>query len=147
MEDPTAARVRAQGAGGFHSASWGNPRGGDRAGGWLKPEVKVTIGGDRPPRLGGDAATFEDMRKFFVAYSEYEQQMRITNQDGGDRVLARRRELVDSATQMMVADEFYDSKRWVDLSEEELMQGLKRLLALICSRRVMRIFAARYFVC
>ena len=27
---------------------------------------------------------------------------------------------------MMVADEFYDGKPWVDLSEEELMQGLKR---------------------
>ena len=51
--------------------------------------------------------------------------MHYTNQ-GGDRVLARRRELVDSATQMMVADEFYDGKPWVDLSEEELMQGLRR---------------------
>ena len=49
------------------------------------------------------------------------------NQDGGDRVLARRRELVDSATQMMVADEFYDCKPWVDLSEEELLQGLKKV--------------------
>ena len=52
--------------------------------------------------------------------------MDITNQDGGDRVLARRREKVDSATQMMVADKFYDGKPWVDLSEEELLQGLKR---------------------
>ena len=51
--------------------------------------------------------------------------MHITNQDGGDRVLAWRRELVDSATQMMVADEFYDDKPWVDLSEGELMQRLK----------------------
>ena len=92
-----------------------------------EPESKVAIGGDRPPRLGGDVDTFEDMREFLVAYSEYEQQMRITNQDGGDRVLARRRELVDSATRMMMADEFYYGKPWVDLSEEELMQGLKRL--------------------
>ena len=52
--------------------------------------------------------------------------MHIANQDGGGWVLARRRELVDSATQRMVADEFYDGKPWVDLSEEELMQGLKR---------------------
>ena len=65
------------------------------------------------------------MREFLVAYSEYEQQMHITNQDGGDRVFARRRELVDSATQMMVADEFYDGKPWIDLSKEELLQGLK----------------------
>ena len=86
----------------------------------------MTIGGDRPPRLGGDVVTFEDIREFLVAYLEYEQQMHITNQDGGDRVLARRQELADSATQMMVADEFYDGKLWVDLSEEELGQGLKR---------------------
>ena len=66
------------------------------------------------------------MRQSFVAYSEYEQRMHITNQDGGDRVLARRRELVYSATQMMVADEFYDGKPWVDLSEEELLQGINR---------------------
>ena len=111
MEDPTAARgARAQGADGVHSVSWGNPRGGGRAGGRLKPKIKVAIGGDRPPRLGGDIVTFEDVREFLVAYSEYEQQTHITNQDGGDWVLARRRELVDSATQMMVADEFYYGK-------------------------------------
>ena len=38
-------------------------------------------------------------------------------------MLARRRELVDSATQTMVADEFCDDRPWVDLSEEELMKG------------------------
>ena len=31
--------------------------------------------------------------------------MHVANEDGGGRVLGRRRELVDSATQMMVADE------------------------------------------
>ena len=67
MEDPTAARgAQAQGADGVHSASWGNPRGGDQAGGQLKPEIKLTIGRDRPPRLGGDVATFEDMRGFLL---------------------------------------------------------------------------------
>ena len=88
----------------------------------------MTIGGDRPPinRVGGDVDTFEDMREFLVPYSRYEQQMHITNQDGGDRVLARGRELVNSATQMMAAVEFYEGKTWVDLSEEKLMQGLKR---------------------
>ena len=39
-------------------------------------------------------------------------------------MLARRQKLVDSATQMMVADEFYDGKPWVDLPEEEGMHGL-----------------------
>ena len=149
MEDPTAARgARAQDADGIHFASWGNPRGGGRAGGRLKPEIKVTIGGGRPPRLGGDVVTFEDMREFLVAYSEYEQQMHVTNQDGGDRVLARRRELVDSATQMIVADEFYDSKSPGSTSpRRRYCKGSKGLLALICSRRVMRIFAGRYSVC
>ena len=85
----------------------------------------MTTGGYRPPRLGGDVVTFENMREFLVAYLEYEPQIHITNQDGGDRVLARRRELVDSATHMMVADVFYAGKPWVDFSEEELMQGLK----------------------
>ena len=61
----------------------------------------MTIAGDRPPRLGGDVVTFDDMREFLVAYLEYKQQMHVANEDGGDRVLARRRELVDSATQMM----------------------------------------------
>jgi len=51
--------------------------------------------------------------------------MHVANEDGGDRVLARRRELVDSATQMMVADECYDGKPWVDLSEQELKKGLE----------------------
>ena len=67
----------------------------------------MTIGRDKPPRLGGDVVTFEDLREFLVAYSAYH----TRHQGGGDRVLARRRELVDSATQMMVADEFYDGKR------------------------------------
>ena len=60
--------------------------------------------------MGGDVVTFEDMRELFVSYLEYEQQMHVANEDGVDSVLARRRELVDSATQMMVADEFYDGK-------------------------------------
>ena len=94
MGDPTVAGgPRAQGAGGVHPASWGS-QGRGRAGARLKPDVKVTIGGDRPPRLGGDVVTFDDMREFLVAYLEYEQQMHVANEDGGDRVLARRRELV-----------------------------------------------------
>ena len=72
MGDSTAAGgARAQGAGGVHPASWGSQRGGGRACGRLKPDVKVTIGGDRPPRLGGDVVTFGDMREFLVAYLEY----------------------------------------------------------------------------
>ena len=40
----------------------------------LKPDVKVSNAGDRPPRLGRDVVTFEDMREFLVAYLEYKQQ-------------------------------------------------------------------------
>ena len=76
--------------------------------------------------MDGDVVTFEDMREFVVAYLEYEQQMHAVNEDGGDRVVARRRELVDSATQIMVADEFYDGKSWIDLSETELKKGLEK---------------------
>ena len=142
MEYATVARgARAQSAGEVHSASLGNPSGGARAGGRLKPEIIVAIGGDRLPRLGSDVVTFEDIRGFLVAYSEHEQQTDIKNQGGGDRVLAGRRELAESAIQMVVADEFYNGKPCVDLSEEELMQGLKKtLLALIWRKRVMRVF-------
>ena len=44
--------------------------------------------------------------------------MHVANEDGRDRVLARRRELVDSSTQIMVADEFHDGKPSIDLSEK-----------------------------
>ena len=43
----------------------------------MKPDDKVAIGGDRPPRLGGDVVTFEDMREYFAAYLEYEQHMHV----------------------------------------------------------------------
>ena len=52
--------------------------------------------------------------------------MHVTTEDGGDRVLTRRRELVDSTTQIMGADEFYDGKPWIDLSELELKKGLEK---------------------
>ena len=90
----------------------------------------MTIGGDRPPRLGNGVVNFEDMREFLVAYSAYEQQVHITNQDGGDRVLARRREPVDLATQIMVADGFYDGKRWI----ESLRGGANARAQKVCWR-------------
>ena len=123
----TAGGARAQGAGGVHPASWGCQRGGGRAGGRLKPDVKVAIGGDRPPRLGGDVVTSKMCADFLLLARSMKQQMRVANQDGGDRAFARRRELVDSATQMMVADEFYDGKTWMDLSEQQLKKGLQKV--------------------
>ena len=83
----------------------------------------MIIGGNKPPRLGGDVLTFEYMREFLVSYLEHEQQAHVANEYGGDRVLARRRALVDSATQIMVADQCYDGKTRIDLSEQELKKG------------------------
>ena len=72
MGDPTAAGgARARGAGGVHSARWGNPRDGGRAGGRLTPEIDDDRG-DISLRFVGDVVTFKDMREFLVAYSEYE---------------------------------------------------------------------------
>ena len=71
----------------------GRQRGGGRAGGLLTPDVNTTIVGDRPPKLGGNIITFVNMREFLVAYLGYEQQMRVANEDGEDRVLARRQDL------------------------------------------------------
>ena len=85
----------------------------------------MTFGGDRPPRLGGEVVTFQHLREFVVDYLEYEQQMHVASEDGGDKVLARRREMVDSATQMMVADQFHDGKPRIDLSEQDLKKGLE----------------------
>ena len=51
--------------------------------------------------------------------------MRITYQAGGNWVLARRRSPLDSATQVIVADEVYDDKASADLCEEELTKATK----------------------
>ena len=118
-----------------------------RAGGRPKPNAKVTIGGDGPPRLGGDVVTFEDMRQFLVAFMEYEEQVHVANEDGGDRALAWRRELIDSATQMMVADEFYDGKPWIDLSEQELKKGLETFAGVDLQQTGDVDFAARSSMC
>ena len=127
MGDSTTASVtRAQGIGGVHPACWGSDGDGDRAGSRLKPNVKVTTGGDTLPRVRGNVVIFENMREIFVAYLDYEQQMHVTNEDGEEGG-SRRRELVDSVTQMMVAGGFYDDKPWIDLSDLELRKGLEAL--------------------
>ena len=53
----------------------------------MKSDVKLTIGGDN--RLGGNAVAFEEMREFCFACLECEQQIRVANEDGGDRVLEK----------------------------------------------------------
>ena len=68
----------------------------------------MTIGRYRPPTLGGDVVIFKDKRKFLVAYVGDKKPINKQMKYGEDRVLARRRELAFSVTQMMVADEFYD---------------------------------------
>ena len=86
----TTSGERAQGAGGIHSAGWGKKGDGGRAGGWTKTHAKVTIAGNRPPRLGGDSVSIEDMREILVAYSDYEQHVRISNRDEEYLVRARK---------------------------------------------------------
>ena len=72
--DPTAAGgTRPPCTGGVHAVCWDSHRGGVAVGGRLKPDVKLTIGADRPPRLGGDMGVFEGMRHIVVDYSEYDQ--------------------------------------------------------------------------
>ena len=48
------------------------------------------------------------------------------NEDRGHRVLVRRRQLVDTTTQIMLADEFYDGKPLIDISEIEPKKGRER---------------------
>ena len=62
----TAGGARAQGAGGVHPAIWGSQRRGGRACDRLKPDVKVTIAGDRPRRLGGDVLPSNICANFFL---------------------------------------------------------------------------------
>ena len=124
MEDPTGVgRAQAQGDGGVHSASWGNQRGGGRAGGRLQPEVKVPIGRDRPPRLGGDAVIFDDMREFSCCVLGVQAADDYHKPRAKRPVISRKRELVDSTIQILVSNEIYDGKPRVDLSNEEPMQG------------------------
>ena len=87
------------------------------------------------------------MREFLVACLECEKQIHAANDAEGDRVLARRRELVDSATQTMVADKFYDGKPWIDLSEQELKKGLETFAGVDVEQKSDVNFAARSSVC
>ena len=98
MIELRAREARPQGGGGVHSPCWDNHGHGGPAGGKLKPGVKVTTWGDR-------RCYSYDMRDFLFACLKYERQMCITNQQEGDRVPAWRRELVDPATQMIVAND------------------------------------------
>ena len=89
--------------------------------------------------MGGDVVTVEDMREFLVVYLEYEQQMHVANEDGGNMVLARRRELV--------ADEFYNGKPWIDFPEQELKKGLEKFAGVDVQQTSHVDFAARFCVC
>lgn len=96
-----AGGARALGVGSDHTASLGRTRGQDWAGGRPTPEVKVASEGGRPPRLGGDMATFEEMGMFFVDYSEIEcsrkvRAGRFSHPDDGSRGNLRRKALNSS---------------------------------------------------
>lgn len=63
--------------------------------------------------------------KFLLPAPEYEQQLRTTYENGGDRVLAGSRELPDSQTRVVLADGGYDSNATVDLSQNDLTGALR----------------------
>ena len=48
---------------------------------------------------------------------------------------------------MMVADEFYDRKPWIDLSEQELKIGLERLAGVDVQQTSDVDFATRSLMC
>ena len=60
-------------------------------------------------------------------------------------MLVRRRELVDSATQMMVASRIYDGKPWDNLSEEELRQGLNKFTGIDMQQTSDEVFCRQIF--
>ena len=118
-----------QGDGGVYSEYWGNHRGGGQSRCLLTPEVDVTIGGDCLPKVFCGVIAFQQYREIILACPDYEQQMGIIFEFIGDKVLAGKRELLDSETHVMVADEVYDDKAAVDLSAEELTKALKAFAA------------------
>ena len=71
----------------------------------------------------------------------------ITNKYGGQRALSKRRNPVDSATQIMVAYDVYAGKAFVDLSEEELGIGLTKIAAVDVQLTSIEDFTDSYSVC
>ena len=69
------------------------------------------------------------IEKPFLPAPDYEQQIRITYAYGGDQVMAGRRELHDSDTHVMVADEVYNDRDTDDLLAAELTKARKSFAA------------------
>ena len=81
------------------------------------------------PRCFVVSLPFSNFVKLSLPVPEYEQQMGIIFEYGGNKVLAGKRELLDSETHVMVAVKFYDDKATVDLSGEEVTKALQPFAA------------------
>ena len=90
---------------------------------------------------------FSNIVKLFLPVPNYEQQMRIIFEYGGDMMLAEKRDILDSETHVMVADEVYDDKATVGLSDEEPKKALKPFAAVDALLTSDEVFPARYSMC
>ena len=92
LSQETIQQQEEQGDGGVHFQFWGYHRGGGQSRGRLTPEVIVTIGGDTCLVWLLPSSKIDS---FVLPAPDDEQQILITNEYGGDQVLAGRRELLD----------------------------------------------------
>ena len=90
-------------------------------------QVKVTLGGLRPPRLWNDNFKASQIEYFCSSYDAYRERIDIANEDGGARNPATMRELVAIGIQDLVCFEHYDGKSRNTLTEKELKTGLYRM--------------------
>ena len=71
------------------------------------PNVKVTVGGLRPPRLWQENPLPSQVANFCRAYKQYVERINIANEDGEQRTPASLRELVPDAVQEFVCFKWY----------------------------------------
>ena len=91
------------------------------------PNVKVTVGGLRPPRLWHENPLPSQVATFCRAYNQYVERINIANEDGEQRTPASLRELVPNAVQEFVCFKWYKTKQRNELTEEDLRKGLYKM--------------------
>ena len=99
--------------------------GGDNNGG--RSGIQVTTGGVKPPRLTKYTVVRREIVWFLRAYDDYVKRMKVANEDGGGRSVAKIRELVPDALQRLIARRYYQTKMGTDLTEAEVREGLEKL--------------------
>ena len=99
--------------------------GGNNDGG--RSGIQVRTGGVKPPRLTKCTVVRREIVWFLRAYDSYVKKMKVANEDGGGRSVAKIRELVPDALQRLIARRYYQSKMSEDLTEAEVREGLEKL--------------------